>query len=93
MCRLRHLVGIEEINSSRNGLMLFRPIEWSFDNSRAIFMRDTMGNWSFTMIDESLHEVQLTDKFVELQNASKDQKKGVEVSIYWVQYNDFVTCV
>ena len=52
-----------------------------------------MGNWSYTLLDESLRKVQLTDKFVELQNASKDQKKGMEVSIYWVQYSDFVTCV
>ena len=52
-----------------------------------------MGNWSYTLLDESLREVQLTDKFVELQSASTDQKKGVEVSTYWVQYSDFVTCV
>lgn len=43
-------------------------------------MRDPMGNWFYTLLDQSLREVQLTDKFVELQSASKDQKKGVEVS-------------
>ncbi|KAA6430095.1 MAG: hypothetical protein FRX49_00526 [Trebouxia sp. A1-2] len=39
-----------------------------------------MGNWVYTLLDESLRDVQLTDKFVELQSASKDQKKGVEAS-------------
>lgn len=80
MCRLKSLVGIEDIHSSRNGLLLFRPIEWTFDNSRAMFVRDSMGNWVYTLLDESLRDVQLTDKLVELQSANKDPKEGVEVS-------------
>ena len=41
-----------------------------------------MGNWFYKLLDQSLHNVQLTDncKFVELHSASKDPNKGIEVS-------------
>ena len=78
--RLRHLIGIEDIHSPRNGLLLFRRIEWSCDNSRAFFVRDPMGNWVYKLLDQSLHDVQLIDTFVELHSASKDPNKGIEVS-------------
>ena len=94
---LKHLVGIEEINSSRNGLLLFRPIEWSFNNSRAIFVRDELGNWVYTLLDQGLRNVQLIDKFVELERKQKnsDVSSLLHSSCLCYEYdarNQFVCC-
>ena len=73
-CSVKHMVGVEDINSSRNGLLLFRPIEWSFNTSRAIFIRDELGNWVYTLLDQGLHDVQLIDIFIELEKGTKNME-------------------
>jgi len=93
--RWSYLVGIEDINSSRNGLLLFRPIEWSFDNSRAMFVRDPMGNWVYNLLDQGLCNVQLIDKFIELESASSDPSKVREVgaSVNCYRFSFCVWCM
>ncbi len=73
-CSVKYLVGVNDINSPRNGLLLFRPIEWSFDNSRAMFVRDEKGNWVYTLLYQGLRNVQLINMFIELEKANKNME-------------------
>jgi hypothetical protein len=43
-CRFGSRLGIDDINDIRNGLMLFKPLEWAFDNSKLSIVPDTTFN-------------------------------------------------
>lgn len=42
--RFCNKVGFDNIDDTRNGLLLFKPIEWAFDNSKLSIVPDTTFN-------------------------------------------------
>ena len=58
-----HLLGFEEINDVKNGLPLWKPIEWAFDTSRLCFTFDkTFDKFIAKIMDPSI----LTKKLVDI---------------------------
>lgn len=72
------------------------PSNWvEFDNSRAMFVRDPVGNWVYNLLDQGLCNVQLIDKFIELESASSDPSKVREVgaSVNCYRFSFCVWCM
>ena len=67
-----HLLGFEDINDVRNGLPLWKPLEWAFDTSRLCFTFDkTSDKFIAKVMDPSL----LTKKLV---NIGREKMGAVE---------------
>lgn len=60
-----------DVNDVRNGLLLFKPFEWAFDNSKICFISDGFvpggGNYVMHILDDGIKDVGIVDKFVELE--------------------------
>ncbi len=68
-----HLLGFEDVNDVRNGLPLWKPLEWAFDTSRLCFMFDNLSDKFIAKItDPSI----LSEKLVEIgqENMGTDWK-------------------
>ena len=59
----RELADVDDVDDVRNGLLLYKPIEWAFDTSRLVFVWDG-GRGSFVahVLDPNILDVQLVDK-------------------------------
>ena len=62
--RFAYLLGID-IDDARNGLLLFKPVEWAFDCSRLSFY-EIDGNFVIFINDAAIYDVKLFDKLMEL---------------------------
>jgi hypothetical protein len=61
-------LGIDDINSERNGL-LSKPLEWAFDTGRASILHDPDFNppsYQCYIVDPSILETTLLEKFLDL---------------------------
>eukprot|EP00128_Syssomonas_multiformis_P018004 Colp12_sorted_trinity150504_noHs@2791 len=61
------LVGLQSINQGDNLLLLYKPIEWAFDDSRLCFAYDAKGD-TFTarLLDPSISNLRLSTKASQL---------------------------
>lgn len=50
------MVGLDDIHDWRNGMLLLKPIEWAFNNSKLIFIQDVSGQWVAHLLDKSLED-------------------------------------
>ena len=59
----RELADVDDVDDVRNGLLLYKPIEWAFDTSRLVFIWDGARN-SFVahILDPSILAVRLVEK-------------------------------
>lgn len=55
------MFGFDDIDTVRNGLLLFKPFEWAFDRSKICFVPDELDNLVMHILDPSLREVKLTE--------------------------------
>jgi hypothetical protein len=71
------LAGIDDVNNMRNGLLLYKPLEWAFDTSRLTFIWDAKRKKLVAhILDESIMDVALSSKAWELlkQRYRRDQR-------------------
>jgi hypothetical protein len=52
---------ITDINDARNGLLLYKPVEWAFDRAK-LCIEVKGGDMVFRLLDRGLENVKLTDK-------------------------------
>ncbi|KAK9829154.1 hypothetical protein WJX72_004216 [[Myrmecia] bisecta] len=72
------VVGLEDINDSRNGLLLAKPIEWAFDSSQLCFIYDKDYNhYTALLLNRALAPIRLADKLEELL-----QGRGIDPCIF-----------
>lgn len=64
LCSYMYLLDLEgRINDVRNGLLLFKPVEWAFDTSQLCFKLDQQfEHYVPHLLNERLSEVKLVDK-------------------------------
>ena len=61
------MVGLEDINDPRNGLLLAKPIKWAFDTSQLIFLYDEASDsFNAKLLNPALRPISLADKTEEL---------------------------
>ena len=58
------MMGFENINDPRNGLLLFKPFEWAFDVGKICFLPDSfgeerLGNYCLHILDPDLRDMTL----------------------------------
>ena len=46
-----------------------------------MFVRDPMGNWAYTLLDEGPCNINIIDKFIELGGANADPSKCIKVGL------------
>jgi hypothetical protein len=61
---------LTDINDIRNGLLLYKPVEWAFDRAQLCVERSG-GFMRFRLLDPTLKNMKLTDMAKELRLASK----------------------
>ena len=66
------MLGISDMNDVRNGLLLFKPIEWAFDTSRVYFVREG-DYYVFRLLDQSLHSRTLVDVWQKVEHQRGNQ--------------------
>ena len=72
----KELAGVDDVGDPRNGLLLYKPLEWAFHTSRLAFTRDAAtGRFVAHLLDGNLAGVKLVDKAQELL---KDRYLGTE---------------
>jgi hypothetical protein len=70
-----------DVNDNRNGLLLFKPFEWAFDNSKICFIPDGLGpggegNFVMHILDGGIKEVGIVDKLEEIE-ANRKVTRGL----------------
>ena len=75
------MIGIDDVDSIRNGLLLFKPLAWAFDTSRLYLDEDEMGNLCMRLLDRTLANKDLVECWqdLETQRLSKEREKGIQV--------------
>lgn len=64
------MIGLEDINELRNGLLLSKPLEWAFDNSKLSIIPDTTfvpPTYMAVVVDADIMDTRLLDKLMELK--------------------------
>jgi hypothetical protein len=57
---LRH-TDFRDINDVRNGLLLYKPVEWAFNRAKMCIEVDEMGRMTFRLLDYDLYNVKLIE--------------------------------
>ncbi len=66
-CRYLELVGFDDINDPRNGLLLAKPIKWAFDTSQLISVYDeALDIFNAMLLNPALRPISLAVKTEEL---------------------------
>ena len=59
----RQLADVDDVDDARNGLLLYKPLEWAFDTSRLVFIWDgARGSFVAHVLDPNILAVRLVDK-------------------------------
>lgn len=59
----RQLADVDDVDDVRNGLLLYKPLEWAFDTSRLAFVWDgARGAFVAHVLDPNILDVRLVDK-------------------------------
>jgi hypothetical protein len=76
---LSQILDIKDVNDVRNGLFLYKPVEWAFDRAKIfIEMNETVtGSMLFRLLDQDLRDVKLADKASELRMEGKRERPPV----------------
>ena len=76
----RQLADVDDVDDARNGLLLYKPLEWAYDTSRLAFTWDgERSSFVAHVLDPSILDVRLVDK---AQTELKERyKTGAEQAI------------
>jgi hypothetical protein len=59
----RELADVDDVDNVRNGLLLYKPLEWAFDTSRLVFVWDgARSSFVAHVLDPNILDVRLVDK-------------------------------
>ena len=78
----RKLMGFD-IHDHRNGLLIFKPFEWLFDNSKICFIPDGFGeggegNYVMHILDRSVADERLVDILAKLEETRLNSSRGAK---------------
>jgi hypothetical protein len=68
------------INDTRNGLLLYKPVEWAFDRAK-LCVEIRSGRLMFRLLDQSLKDVKLTDMAIKLRQPRQAALQQAEAAI------------
>jgi hypothetical protein len=75
LCRLNGLLmGFEDIHDGRNGLLLFKIIEWAYDTSGLCLIPDSYGDLRVHILNPELLKKNLVEEWVA---QDKDKQVGL----------------
>ena len=72
---MSQFTNLTDINDVRNGLLLYKPVEWAFDRAKLCVEVDSEGRMTFRLLDPMLADISLVDKACTLR---KDAGRGNE---------------
>ena len=67
---------IDDVDDIRNGLLLYRPLEWAFDTGRLMFVAES-GAFVLRLLDPAIREVSLHAKAAQLWRKHAEQQAEV----------------
>jgi hypothetical protein len=65
---LSRFTSLADINDSRNGLLLYKPVEWAFDRAKLCVEVKSNDEMTFCLLDQDLRNIVLADKACELRD-------------------------
>jgi hypothetical protein len=84
------MLDLAHIDDVRNGLLLFKPIEWAFDTSQLCFKLDPFNDFVPHLLNNNLKEMKLIDKLRELCAEVGVGKAGH--SCHWMSWLSAYCC-
>lgn len=57
----QYLLSFQDINDDRNGILIFRPLEWAFDTGKISIVYDTFLSLDFRIGKDKTHRVKIID--------------------------------
>jgi hypothetical protein len=69
----KEVLDIDDVDDIRNGLLLYKPLEWAFDTGRLTFVLDA-GAFIVRVLDPSIRELSLHAKAAQLLCKSPEQR-------------------
>jgi HNH endonuclease len=69
--KLSKYTSLTDINDVRNGLLLYKPVEWAFDRAKMCVEVDTEGYMTFRLLDTDLAHIELADMACNLRDKAK----------------------
>jgi hypothetical protein len=84
--KLSWFTNLTDINDVRNGLLLYKPVEWAFDRAKLCIETNSKGEMTFRLLDPTLHGTKLVDQACLLRdeahrgNKPSESEKGLHVT-------------
>lgn len=69
--RISHYTSFKNIHDPRNGLLLYRPVEWAFNRGKICVEVNNGGRMIFRLLDHDLSDIRLADKACELRRDAR----------------------
>jgi hypothetical protein len=69
---------LTDINDVRNGLLLYKPVEWAFDRAKICVEVTSDAEMTFCLLDPALNDVRLVDKACSLRGDAGRGGKPLE---------------
>jgi hypothetical protein len=77
--QLKRFTTLTNIDDVRNGLLLYKPVEWAFDRAKMCVEVKPPNEMTFLLLDEDLRNVELADKACELRrNSGRGDLRNIE---------------
>jgi hypothetical protein len=83
---LSRFTSLENINDPRNGLLLYKPVEWAFDRAKICVEVKSQTEMTFRLLDQDLHGIKLVNKACELRagkgrgNQPLPEESGIQMT-------------
>ena len=71
--RISHYTTFNDVDDVRNGLLLYKPVEWAFNRAKICISINDAGRMVFHLLDHDLYHVRLADKACEFQTDSQSR--------------------
>ena len=69
---------LTDINDPRNGLLLYRPVEWAFCQAKICVEVKSHNEMIFRLLDQDLYDIVLADKACDLRDEAKSDNQPLE---------------
>jgi len=61
---ISHYTSFKDVNDVRNGLLLYKPVEWAFNRAKLCINVNSTGEIAFQLLDKDLYDVKLIERLV-----------------------------
>ena len=81
--QLPYYTSLKNIDDARNGLLLYKPVEWAFNRGKLCIEVNSEGQMTFLLLDDSLRDVKLVGKACQLREERRHGNRpfGIENNI------------